>query len=178
MKVIQVLGYSGSGKTTAITSLSKSLTRRGYRVGTLKHIHDHKFTIDQKGKDTHQYTLAGSKTVVAVSPGELAVIQKRDTGRMKPREILRIFEETGTDYLLIEGFNKMFASSKGIARILCASTEKEALELLSLHPGPICISGRIARASSRNSKMSGIPLMSFPKDTQKVLALLDRKVRF
>lgn len=173
MKVIQVLGYSGSGKTRAVTSLSKSLTKKGFKVGTLKHIHDRKFTIDQKAKDTHRYALAGSKTVAAVSPGELAIIQKRDTGSMKRRELLEIFEETGTDYLLIEGFNRMFARSKGIARILCASTEKEALELLSLHPGPICISGRIARASSRNRKMNGIPLMSLPKDAQKVLALLD-----
>ncbi|MDG6996065.1 MAG: molybdopterin-guanine dinucleotide biosynthesis protein B [Nitrososphaerota archaeon] len=173
MKVIQVLGYSGSGKTTAITSLSKSLTKKGFKVGTLKHIYDHKFTIDQKAKDTHRYALSGSKTVVAVSPGELAIIQKRNTGSMKPREILRIFEETGTDYLLIEGFNKMFARSKRINRIICASTEKEALELLSLHPGPICISGRIASTSSRNRKMSGIPLISLPKDAPKVLALLD-----
>ncbi|MCK4583557.1 molybdopterin-guanine dinucleotide biosynthesis protein MobB, partial [Candidatus Bathyarchaeota archaeon] len=36
-KTVAVVGFKDSGKTRAVETLVAELTRRGYRVGTLKH---------------------------------------------------------------------------------------------------------------------------------------------
>ena len=173
MKIIHFLGFSGSGKTTAITSITKSMVRSGFRVGALKHIHVEGFTVDSKAKDTRRFAQSGASTVVSVSPKELAVIQRQDTSAIKLNEILRIFAKRGTDYLMIEGFNRLLAREKGVTHILCASDTQDAKKLLAQHPKPICISGKIVSRKTQGDRINGIPLMVFPRDAKKLLALMN-----
>ncbi|MEM3055386.1 MAG: molybdopterin-guanine dinucleotide biosynthesis protein B, partial [Candidatus Bathyarchaeia archaeon] len=74
--VIAVLGSKESGKTTTIEALTRELTSRGYKVAAVKHIPEKNFTIDTKGKDTWRFAEAGAKTVVGISPKEVATIEK------------------------------------------------------------------------------------------------------
>ncbi|HVN65323.1 MAG TPA: molybdopterin-guanine dinucleotide biosynthesis protein MobB, partial [Methanomicrobiales archaeon] len=61
MKIIQVTGVSGSGKTTFIRSLIPLLTRSG-PVGTVKHTGHHSMEAP-KGKDTTVMFEAGARAV-------------------------------------------------------------------------------------------------------------------
>ena len=37
MKIITVVGTKNTGKTTLVTMIVKELSKRGYKVGTIKH---------------------------------------------------------------------------------------------------------------------------------------------
>jgi molybdopterin-guanine dinucleotide biosynthesis protein B len=73
--IISIVGKSGSGKTTLIEKLLPEFTRRGYRIGTVKH-HLHDFDVDKEGKDSWRHARAGAKTVVISSPHKLAMVKK------------------------------------------------------------------------------------------------------
>ena len=76
MQAIAVVGTKKSGKTTTIENLTRELTKRGYKVATIKHINEPDFTIDTLGKDTWRYAQAGAKTIISVATNETAIIQK------------------------------------------------------------------------------------------------------
>jgi molybdopterin-guanine dinucleotide biosynthesis protein B len=59
MKVISVIGYSGSGKTHLIEFLIKKCkTELNLEVSVVKNIHEHK--IDEEGKDSFKFSEAGA----------------------------------------------------------------------------------------------------------------------
>jgi molybdopterin-guanine dinucleotide biosynthesis adapter protein len=184
LKVILFLGYSNSGKTTALTSLARAIVKRRLgRVGTLKHIHhDPDFTIDTKGKDTWLHAASGASVVVSLAPKELAIIKKgKDIEELGIDQILSIFRREKVDYALIEGLYRKMSRKRGVVRILCASSAKQAVDLLNQHGsrGVVCITGRIA--SSRKKSLEGLPVFQIPRDAGKILSLIlaerSRKVR-
>ena len=75
--VVAAVGISGSGKTTTVEYLISKLSSMGYNVGAIKHIHREGFTIDQEGKNTWRFSHAGAKITVAISPEEIAIIEKK-----------------------------------------------------------------------------------------------------
>lgn len=170
MKTVVFLGYSNSGKTSAIVSVVKQLVKAGNKVGTLKHIHDEDFTIDTKGKDTWHHAAAGASTVVAVAPKELTVIDRKDTRRLSVDDLMRIFEHRGVDYLLIEGLYRRLSRRRGVVRILCARSSKETAELLKLHPRPVCI---LDRGASQGRLSHGIPVIRLPRDLPLLMNLIE-----
>ncbi|MBM4414776.1 MAG: molybdopterin-guanine dinucleotide biosynthesis protein B, partial [Chloroflexi bacterium] len=52
-----------AGKTLLASALIAELTRRGYRVGAVKHSH-HPLPVDKDGSDTQRFALAGATRVV------------------------------------------------------------------------------------------------------------------
>ncbi|GAG80373.1 unnamed protein product [marine sediment metagenome] len=59
MKVISVIGYSGSGKTHIIEFLIKKFkTEFDIEVSVIKYIHEHK--IDEEGKDSFKFSEVGA----------------------------------------------------------------------------------------------------------------------
>lgn len=59
MKVISVIGYSGSGKTHIIEFLIKKLKNElNLEVSVVKNIHEHR--IDEEGKDSFKFSEAGA----------------------------------------------------------------------------------------------------------------------
>lgn len=101
--VVCVVGKSDAGKTTFLEKLIPELTRRGYRVGTIKH-DTHGFNIDQPGKDTWKHAQAGSSTVVISSPEKFAIV-KRVERELTLDEIATMAGD-GVDILLTEGFKR------------------------------------------------------------------------
>ncbi|MDG6925766.1 MAG: molybdopterin-guanine dinucleotide biosynthesis protein B [Nitrososphaerota archaeon] len=170
MKIVLILGYSGAGKTSAISSIIRALTEQGRRVGTLKHIHEPSFTIDTKGKDTWKHAEAGASVVVALAPHELTIVRRGDTRRMTLDELLPIYRGAGVDYLLIEGLYMKLRKREGLVRILCADSGKDARDLLSVHPAPVCILAKTILTET--GEFQGIPILSLPRDIKKVITMI------
>ena len=168
MKVVVFLGYSNSGKTSAIVSVVGQLVKAGKSVGTLKHIHETGFTIDTSGKDTWRHASAGASTVVALAPKELTIIERGDTSRLRMDSLFHIFESRHVDYLLIEGLYRRLSRRRGVTRVLCARSMDEAAELLAIHPRPVCIVSRKAEEKT----FQGVPVLALPRDTGRLLRLI------
>jgi len=62
MRRIHIIGGKNHGKTTLVEELVAELTRRGFRVGTIKHTH-HQHELDVPGKDSHRHREAGAAVV-------------------------------------------------------------------------------------------------------------------
>ncbi len=99
MRVVSIVGYSGTGKTRLIVRLIEELRGRGLRVAAVKRC-SHGFTLDTEGKDTAEFGRAGAFGVAMVSPDGWAAI-----GRPAPTAAAalgaRLFP--GADVVLIEG---------------------------------------------------------------------------
>ncbi len=99
--IIAVVGTSGSGKTTLVCRLIEELTRRGYRIATVKH-HPGSFEIDYEGKDSFKHREAGACQTMVSSPDQLALMRRR-TAEMTLEEIAATLV-VDADLLLAEGF--------------------------------------------------------------------------
>ena len=103
--------YSGTGKTTLIEGVIQSLTRRGIRVGVVKH-DVHGFQIDQEGKDTWRFTQAGAQAALITSPAQTAVIEQRGQSLS---DCLARFRDV--DVILVEGFKDADIPKFGLKRM-------------------------------------------------------------
>jgi len=101
--VVSIVGKSNSGKTTLLEKLIPEITRRGYRVGTVKH-DVHGFEMDREGKDSWRHRRAGSYSTIISSPAQLAVIRTMD----HDAELYEIRDRfiRDVDIVLSEGYKK------------------------------------------------------------------------
>lgn len=102
MKVMGIVGWSGSGKTSLLVQLLPLLTARGLKVSTMKHAH-HRFDLDTRGKDSFQHREAGASEVLVVTAARWVLMHESRTEAEPPIEEL-IQRMTAVDLLLIEGF--------------------------------------------------------------------------
>lgn len=101
--ILCLVGASDSGKTTFLEKLIPELSRRGYRIGTVKH-DAHGFEMDREGKDTWKHRKAGAHTVAISSPTQIASIRTQDR-EMELEEIAgRYFWQE--DILITEGYKR------------------------------------------------------------------------
>jgi len=101
--IVSIVGKSDSGKTTFIEKLVPELTRRGYRIATVKH-DVHGFEVDREGKDSWRHKQAGAHTVVLSSPTKVALI--RDVEKDLTLEEIRDSLIRDVDLILSEGFKR------------------------------------------------------------------------
>ena len=175
MKIVLFLGFSGSGKTTALSSISRALVK-GHRgkVGSIKRIHEENFSIDSKGKDTWQHAASGSSVVVAFARKEIDIISKKDTRSVTLKEILEIFRRSKVDYLLVEGLHKKFENVRGVKRIVCARSQSEAADLIKIHSGKILfVTGKFAK-KIHDRKIGSVPILCLPQDNDEALRLVEK----
>ncbi len=100
MRIIQVTGRSGSGKTTFIRTLIPVLTARG-RVAVIKHLGDHDYLLDAE-KDTTAFFTAGADISAGIDAGK-AVVALRNNSL---DAMLALLKSQGMDYAIIEGFKQ------------------------------------------------------------------------
>ena len=101
--VLGIVGKSEVGKTTLILRVSPELTKRGYKVGTVKNC-PHGFDIDREGKDSWKFSEKGSSGVLLTSPEKIALVKSAK----KSDDILKIINLFFYDFdiVLVEGFSK------------------------------------------------------------------------
>lgn len=101
--IISVIGRKNSGKTSLLERLIPALTRRGLRVGTLKHHHCGSFEADTPGKDSWRHARAGAVVSGVLARGKTALFLEHEEP-MRPEEIVRLFADR-VDLVLTEGFS-------------------------------------------------------------------------
>jgi molybdopterin-guanine dinucleotide biosynthesis protein B len=102
MKVMGIVGWSGSGKTSLLVELLPLVRRGGIRVSTMKHAH-HRFDVDKPGKDSFRHREAGASEVLVVTSSRWVLMHE---SREEPEPSIESLIErmTPVDLLLIEGF--------------------------------------------------------------------------
>ncbi|MBN2125833.1 MAG: molybdopterin-guanine dinucleotide biosynthesis protein MobB [Deltaproteobacteria bacterium] len=111
MKVIGIVGYKKSGKTTLGLGLTRALNEMGWRVSVVKHVSG---DIDLQDADSSKYSVL-AEGVATVSSERTEIIQKGG----------RILEDVMAylhgDIVLVEGFKK----EKTYPKIVCLREEQE-----------------------------------------------------
>ncbi|MBQ0138062.1 MAG: molybdopterin-guanine dinucleotide biosynthesis protein B [Kurthia sp.] len=103
-KILQVVGYQNSGKTTLMEQLITWMKNDGYSVATIKH-HGHGGTptIDES-KDSARHEKAGADLSAVEGDGMLRLNIRKDSWSLP--EILSIYEKLAIDIVLVEGYKK------------------------------------------------------------------------
>jgi len=101
-RVIGIVGWKNSGKTTLVERLIAELSRRGLRIASIKHAH-HSFDIDHAGTDSDRHRRAGAGEVLVISRRRWAMIGELDGIPEPPlTEVLGWFSHA--DLILVEGY--------------------------------------------------------------------------
>jgi molybdopterin-guanine dinucleotide biosynthesis adapter protein len=72
--IISIAGQSGSGKTTFLEKLIPHLSKKGYRIGVIKHAHC-KVEMEKKGKDSWRHKNAGAAATLVISPNLISMVK-------------------------------------------------------------------------------------------------------
>ena len=115
MRVIGIIGYKKSGKTTLTLKLSDELTERGYKVAVIKHVNG---DLDLANSDTLKYK-EDLTQVAAITPKESVIFLKNKNNL---EEIIKYIE---AGIILIEGFKQ----EKTFPKIVCLKEESKKVEL-------------------------------------------------
>jgi len=99
MKIISVVGYKKTGKTTLVESLVRALKKHG-SVGTIKNLPEH--TISTHDTDTWKHAKAGADVVVGVTANELV----KFTHNNDLTHGLDELANAGMDFAVVEGFKE------------------------------------------------------------------------
>ena len=99
--LIAVVGHSKSGKTTLVEKIISELTRRGYRVASVKHAQEIHFA---PGKDSERHLLAGSLAVGLLRGDQLVTIRSKQSE--KNLEEITSYLGNDFDIIIAEGFKK------------------------------------------------------------------------
>lgn len=99
--ILCIVGPSGGGKTTLMEGLIRELSKRGYRVATIKHTH-HVVELDQPGKDSWRHRQAGAAVSIISSPGSVAVFSEVEQELTVEELCSRFIHDV--DLILAEGY--------------------------------------------------------------------------
>ena len=116
MKVIGIVGFKKSGKTSLGLGLVGALSEMGRRVAVVKHVSE---DIDLPETDSSKYSIQ-AEVVAAVSSTRTEIIQKG--GKI----LENVLAHLDADIVLVEGFKK----EKTFPKIVCLRDEKEKADLL------------------------------------------------
>ena len=173
MKVFSLVGYSGSGKTATVELVIGELVRRGYKVGSVKEIHNEVFAIDSvPTSDTRRHRTAGASPVTARGLRETDVLYPE---KLDMKKILSQYD--GCDYVVCEGVRD-YAMPMVMTGSKADDVEKkwgEEVEGLKANWSDLifCVSGRIA---DEIKEYKGLPAISAAADIAAFTDLIEEKV--
>ena len=138
LKVVGIVGYKDSGKTTLTRALARELTSRGREVAVIKHT---SHQLDLPGKDT---AILGESVeqVAIVSSQESALFWKRTQSL---EDMISYLE---ADIILVEGLK----TEKSFPKIVCLRDEPDDRDLLD--GLAICAVGPTSQVAG-----TGVPLL-------------------
>ena len=99
--MVSVVAPSGTGKTTLLEGVIAELTRRGHRVGAVKH-DAHRIELDTEGKDSWRLRQAGARSTLLMGRNQLAWFGGDDQGPSLAEAVGTFLADV--DLVLVEGF--------------------------------------------------------------------------
>lgn len=154
-KVIGVAGFKNAGKTTLVEKLVAELTRRGFRISTVKHAH-HSFDIDHEGRDSFRHRKAGATEVAVVSAQRWAIIHELRE-RPEPSLDAILAKMAPADLVIIEGYKR-------------DSHPKIEVRNLALDHPELARSDPTVIAIAANGDVAGEPVPVFDRDDVRSLS--------
>jgi molybdopterin synthase catalytic subunit len=104
MKVISVVGYKKSGKTSVVSALVRNLSGFG-RVGTIKHMGEQR--LNPAETDTGRHFDAGADTVIGITGTETTGTELVSFSRdLDLEDALDLLCDQGLDFAVVEGFKE------------------------------------------------------------------------
>jgi molybdopterin-guanine dinucleotide biosynthesis protein B len=102
-RVLQVVGYQNSGKTTFVVDYIKAAVKQDLKIGTIKH-HGHSGAIklDDQQKDSGKHRQAGAH--VSVIEGNGAFVLTSDKLSLSLPQLLSLYRQFHLDVIVVEGF--------------------------------------------------------------------------
>ncbi|GAB0168809.1 molybdopterin-guanine dinucleotide biosynthesis protein B [Lysinibacillus sp. CTST325] len=101
-KILQIVGYQNSGKTTLMEQLITQATTEGFRVGTIKHHGHGGIPMIESSKDSIRHEKAGASVTAVEGEGTLRMSIHQSNWQLA--EILAIYETFNMDIIFIEGY--------------------------------------------------------------------------
>ena len=151
MKVLNIHGVSGSGKTTTAERIIAELTARGYRVGAVREV----CSAPPETQNAAQLTAARGNGETNLQFGE----------RLSTAKILEFFAKD-YDWVVMEG-----VSDVTVPTIVTAHDEDGLNEFEN--GMTFCVSGRIA---SQIGEYRGVPVIDAVADVSRLVDLIELKV--
>lgn len=157
IQIIDVIGFSGSGKTHFIVEAIKLLKKNfNYNVVVIKNVKHH--PIDEKGKDSYNYTKAGaSYSVIQNINYETAIfIENKE---LKFEKLLNWVKNGPykVDIIFTEGFRELYNPT-----VLCVSELNEIEEQLTKNVK--MISGTISLEVLKEKEILNLPIIDIEKE--------------
>lgn len=132
-RIFGITGWKNSGKTTLTERLVTELTRRGWRISTVKHAH-HAFDIDKEGTDSFRHRAAGAAEVAIVSANRWALMHElRDEAEPALEAVLARLAPC--DLVLVEGYKRENHAKIEVRRI----DAKDRAPLAADDPGIVAV---------------------------------------
>lgn len=101
-RVLGVVGWSGSGKTSLLEELIKRLAEQGLRINVVKHSH-HDVELEPPRKDSARLRMAGAAEVMLASPYRVAILREL-RGAAEPALAEHLARLAPADLTLVEGY--------------------------------------------------------------------------
>ncbi|MFW9897239.1 MAG: molybdopterin-guanine dinucleotide biosynthesis protein B [Candidatus Thorarchaeota archaeon] len=166
IKIIDVMGYSGSGKThfiaKAISMLKKHLN---YNIAVIKNVKHHQ--IDQEGKDSSRFSTAGaSYSIITNNNNDIGVFLKIKENKFK--ELIDWLQNGPyhIDLLITEGFRNLHNPT-----LLCVKNIEEIEP--QLNENIKMISGLICSDEKYCDIFSYPPILDLDKNFHKFLEIFN-----
>ena len=162
MKVVQVVGYHNTGKTTVVKELVKRLKMGNSKVATIKHIHEKNFELDKQNSNSYVHKKAGADLIVISAENETDFLYN------KPKELLEIACKISADWLIVEGFNQF-----PLPNIVCGKTEQEVDDFFNKRT--LFVSGIISKTKQSYRNLPVLNSM-VPDQADQISKLVLKKV--
>ena len=102
MKVIGIIGWKDTGKTTLIEKLINEFNSRNFSVSTIKHSH-HCISVDKEGTDSFRHFNAGARETILASKKKWIKFS-RELGQHGSSLNYIIKQIIPVDLVIVEGF--------------------------------------------------------------------------
>ncbi|MFJ7368001.1 molybdopterin-guanine dinucleotide biosynthesis protein B [Lysinibacillus sp. NPDC098008] len=120
-KILQIVGYQNSGKTTLMEQLIAHVTVKGLRVGTIKHHGHGGIPTIEATKDSLRHEQAGASVTAVEGGGTLRLSIHQNSWQLA--DIVAIYADLPMDLILVEGYkNEQYPKV-----VLLRTTEDQAL---------------------------------------------------
>jgi molybdopterin-guanine dinucleotide biosynthesis protein MobB len=168
IKIFDVIGYSGSGKTYFIEKAIELLKKQlNYNIVVIKNVKHHR--VDKEGKDSYRFTESGALySIITNNTNDVGIYLKTKDDNLQ--ELIKWLQKGPyhIDLFFTEGFRHLNHPT-----LLCVRTLEEIES--QLNENVKMISGIICSENRRNQIFLDLPIVDIEQDFQKFLTIFNIK---